>query len=123
MWDYLAENPTKDKYDAIRVLKLPPYMASGCSCCEYVKWNYGARLDCNKCPLVDFWKKNGKPTVMASRACRPSFQDYCMSSIYDTWELSHNTFKRSYIARQIANAAQEQLAQHENKHPGQPTPT
>lgn len=112
IWDWLADNPGKNKWDCPLVNKKWPY---GCPCCEYVYFttNLTPGVNCHKpdsetlgyCPLKNFWPKG----------CDDD------SSPYNKWgemtvRLQEETpdndeaDKCSKYAKEIADAARAELA-------------
>ncbi len=111
MWSWLAANPQASRDDWLRSHPEIAPMTSGCSCCEYVHQQQEDTFDCNRCPIVDFWKA-GIADKWTLNICsnKEQFHDYCVSSVYGEWlDNHHNDERRTHYAQLIANAAKKEL--------------
>lgn len=91
LWDWLAKNPDKNKYD------WPGWgfnggkhvATRGCFACKYVVYRYGwdKKDDCENCPLV--WPND--------IYCDENSDE----SLYGAWRNETDLKKRSELARQI----------------------
>jgi len=113
MWSWLAANPEKEKTDWLTLNPQIEKLNSQCSCCEYVsrlRANTSNGMNCNLCPLVNFWKQHGLSFDIEYRNKKAVYQDYCMSSVYNEWHHSAgNHAQRQRLAELIANAAKHEL--------------
>ena len=89
LWDWLAENPTKHKWDWPRWSDYE-HMKSYCPCCEYVRQQDSI---CEQCSLINYWP------------------DGCLAinSPYRRWESARSDSRRSMFAKRIANYARKAL--------------
>ena len=121
MWDWLAENPTASKNDAIHALGLNLKMeGSGCALCAYVEQECGTEsldedwFDCTICPMLDFWLSfSEEENKEIPSACTHPMTPYSCWRIYNPstpYAGQLTRYNRSLVARQIADGAREALA-------------
>lgn len=108
MWNWLADNPSKEKEAALRALGITQDITASCACCVYNKQKLGnSNFDVSRCcvgdkstqtcPLFSFW-----PTG-------------CENGTYNKWIKSNTNTDKSLYARQIANAAVLELIKLDNQ--------
>ena len=96
MWDWLAENPRREKFEAVRILNMPQ-LDTDCAACEYDSWKFYTP-SCGSCPV---WEYKGCSTM-------------CMDEEYGDWitaERENPDFEKVRIraARRIASRARRKL--------------
>lgn len=94
MWNWLAENPTSSKFNALKVLEIPD-LNNQCACCHYTQKNRGLNPICSNCPLKSFW---GDIEFACDKLNKP----------FRNWREAHYTDKPQF-ALQIASAARAEL--------------
>jgi hypothetical protein len=116
MWDWLAENPSQTKTDFLVIHpKYPQTFLAKCALCAYSKQPNGL-IDCNICPLKEFWKSWYKKQYDDIAALKQLEEDvegkinsFCEPSAFGDWLDATDHNERSRIARAIADAAREEL--------------
>lgn len=103
-WQWLAENPGKDKDDWP---ELCPSIRDDCYCCEYmgyrprVEW----KLNCRKCPLTGYaWQPDKWPACTQEGSVYRHWSD----KMEDLWE-RETEISREDILDQIALYAQKMV--------------
>ncbi len=111
LWNWLAENPGKTKYDYFRIHKVSiggkkQWVLNNCFACE------ACDNDCGKCPIV-LWRSDAKSNPDSINPCAWEIEDGDeKDGLFGTWidaMYSGNYNEACDIAKQIADLEWEEV--------------
>ena len=101
LWNWLADNPEKEKIDWFKLKFNDNYyneVYSDCFACQCANYDSFDWIHCKKCPII--W---GNEEFQSDIFCINNLEDAFINTLFDKWTYESDMVKRSEYAHQIAN--------------------
>lgn len=102
LWNWLADNPTKEKGDWFNLKYNGLYkneVHCECFACQLANYESFSWDNCKKCPI----KWGNEVTGQIDMYCLSDINESSIDTLFDKWILEKDLQQRSEYARQIAN--------------------